>query len=132
MPKTKIYISDIRQVKTGIHNNKQWVLSHVIDQSGARYATFDGKKYEGMKGSEVEIEFEEKESDKINEKTGKPYVNRSIIEPKKKAFDVDAVWTELRAIKERLDKLEATPSLRDTSKQLEEKLDIGIDEQIPF
>ena len=113
MPKDQIYISEVREVKRGVNKNGAWVLWNVIDQRDGketRYSTFEDK-YLAMKGQEVEIEYEEKPSKMLNPKTGKPYVNKSIIESRvKKETPAYSQLTELMGrvgdLEERVQKLE--------------------------
>lgn len=78
---TKLYIASCQPFRSGVKDGRNWTLYHVTDPKGLRYGTFN-PKYVGMVGMEVDVEVEEKSSDKVNPKTGQPYINRNIIEPK--------------------------------------------------
>ncbi len=93
----KIYISSCTEFKRGKKKDgTDWVLYYVKDPKNVQYSTFE-EKYAAMVGQEVEVEIEEKPSDKVNPNTGKPYINRNILEAGKKKGGND---------KEQLDRIE--------------------------
>ena len=81
---TKIYIASCQEFKRGKKKDgSDWVLYHIKDPKGIQYSTFE-EKYSAMVGQEVEVEVEETRSEKINPKTNGPYINRNIVEGKRK------------------------------------------------
>lgn len=93
---TKIYIASCQPVKSGKKKNgEDWTIYEVKTPEGKRYSTFE-EKYMALVGQEVEVEIEERESDKINPKTNKPYINWNIVEGKRKP----------KGDKEQLDRIE--------------------------
>ena len=78
------YIEDIQEVESGVHTkdgiDKPWTLYQITDMDGWRYKTFDvfflGPAYDNR--TEVELTYTETQQEKINPKTDKPYMNRTI------------------------------------------------------
>lgn len=79
-------IKEVKEVKSGVGKNGAWTLYSVIDQDGQRYGTFQAEPWKTFmtKGEKCTITFEEQPGDKIDPKTGNPYVNRNIVDPQKK------------------------------------------------
>lgn len=93
----KLYIASVQPVKSGIKDGRKWTLYHVVDPQGTRYATFN-EKYVGMVGQEVDVQIEERASDKVNPQTGQPYINRTILEQRRSPSHSGSAAFEKRAI----------------------------------
>ena len=73
-------ITEVKQLKTGVYDNQPWELVLVTDAGRMKYTTFlaDSAYKAKASGAEVTITYTEEPGDKINEKTGEPYMNRTI------------------------------------------------------
>ena len=87
---------------------KAWELLEIQDMEGAHYKTFVNL-HEGMT---YDVEVVEEISEKMNPKTGQPYVNLKIskIVPKKaqvvRSPEIENLWQEIRQINVRVQMLE--------------------------
>lgn len=93
----QIIVSKVEQIKSGITNGRAWILYRVTDQNGLTYSTFDAT-FNGKMGQTVFIDVEEVPGNKINPKTGQPYINRRIV-PEKKANP------DIQRLEEKIDKI---------------------------
>lgn len=103
----KTYIKDAVFSSKGTTNGHDWVRYIVTDQDNIRYAYFDPECL-NWKGIEREFEYEEKPSTKIDPKTGQPYLNRTIVKPKKAdvAKFIDDLYSKIRVLEARVTTLE--------------------------
>jgi hypothetical protein len=72
--KKTIIINDVKTLKSGVSNGRNWTLYAVIDENGNKYTTFSGRYLE-MIGKKVEIEYETSE----REYNGKKYTDYKIV-----------------------------------------------------
>ena len=101
----KIFISACQPVKSGVKNGKNWTLYTILDPKGVRYSTFEAK-YVGMVGQDIEVDVQESPSKTVNPKTGEPYTNRTIVEPKIQGNQgMGFVLTELKRLGGKIDEL---------------------------
>lgn len=109
-------VKSVNIVRTGVDKNGHpWTLLNVIAEDGKRYSTFD-EEYMKAAGKTITFTYEEKESDKINPHTQKPYMNRNIVDEKKSAKEPSGMqaWAErlvakVKELETRIEKLERPP-----------------------
>ena len=112
-------VKSVNIVKTGVDKNGHpWTLLNVIAEDGKRYSTFD-EEFMKAAGKTITFTYEEKPSDKVNPNTGKPYLNRNIVDEKKPAKEPTGMqaWAErlvskVKELEARIEKLER-PSLEE-------------------
>lgn len=99
----EISVNEVKVVKNGVGpGGKPWTLYHVVAVDGIRYSTFE-EKYLDAIGKKIVVNVESKPSTKLNPNTGKPYLNWSIVEPKKGAMSPE-ITTKLFDKLERIEK----------------------------
>ncbi len=78
-------IKEVNFFKDGVSDGRAWSMHTVIDEDGWRYTSFQAEPWHTYmeRGEECVIPYEEKPSTKTNPKTGKPYMNKTIVEPRK-------------------------------------------------
>lgn len=77
-------IKSVEFVRDGLTNGKAWSMFTVTDADNVRYTSFQKEPWATLaaNGQKTVISYEEKPG-KINPKTNKPYMNKTIVEPKK-------------------------------------------------
>ncbi len=80
--KKEIQVVSVNLEASGTTNNREW-KRWKVQTPDISYGSFCGEKYVPLVGQKITVEVEEVQSKKINEKTGKPWMNWMIIEPKK-------------------------------------------------
>ena len=89
----KIQVEEVKAIKYGVHNGRNWTLYRITDRDGTQYSTFD-TKYLDTIGSIIEVNVEEKQV----VKDGKAYNNLTIQEPKKINPDLELILSKLDEI----------------------------------
>jgi len=92
--KKTIKINDVKTLKSGVSNGRNWTLYAVIDENGNKYTTFNGR-YLGMVGKRVEIEYETSE----REYNGKKYIDFKIVDKNVNSKETE-IFNLLKEIKE--------------------------------
>jgi len=93
--KKTITINDVKTLKSGVSNGRNWTLYAVIDENGNKYTTFNGK-YLDMIGKRVEIEYEASE----REYNGKKYTDYKIVNKNVDSKEETEILNLLKEIKE--------------------------------
>jgi hypothetical protein len=135
MNQIQITVKEVKEVTHGVKNEQPWTLYNVIDTNGKRYGTFN-EKYLDSVGKTIGITVEEKPSTKLNPKTGKPYINLNIIEPKKQPTGmsndiIEKLFAKLDRIEMKIDNLELVEPTGDQEPPETSPDEISLDE-IPF
>ncbi len=81
----RTHIKEVSLFKSGVTNGKAWSMFNVVDVDGWRYTSWQAEPWNTymVKGEECIIPYKEEPSTKINPNTGKPYMNKTIFEPRK-------------------------------------------------